>query len=351
MQIPIIVINWNGYQDTIECMESVLALDYPDFMIYLVDNGSNGDEGRRLEELFASDKRVTTVILPDNLGFGKANNEILANLSKDRFQYVALLNNDTTVAANWLSALTDCAKHLNADLVSSKMLNYFNRDVVDNLGHQMLNTGEILPIAHGKPDMYNRSFDNLGCCAGAALYSLDMLNEIGFFDDFFNTGYEDAELGLRAFVAGFHPVFCPSALVYHKGGKSIEKIFDHNYVMRIQTGIWYTYFKLMPAGVILLSLPFIIIKFIILTLINLIFFRFDYLKIQWKSIFRIFSKHRKEMFRSRREFYERCNTISTSKILRAQKFFFLYDLRRFFRIYIRGEKSAMDEYRSEAGGS
>ena len=283
MKIPIIIINWNGYKDTLDCIHSVLETEDVDFEIFLVDNGSDNNEGEQLQAYFHSFPNINYFFLDENIGFAKANNFVLQQILKGNYQWVILLNNDTVVDPKWLSGFIRTARLMKADMVSAKFIQYYDRDLIDNLGHQMLNTGEVIPIAHDEPTSgYDSSFYNFGSCAGAALYSVPMLREVGTFDPFFSTGYEDAELGVRAVVAGYKAVYSPDSLVYHKGGQSIRKVFNEDYALMIQSAIWYTYFKLMPMTVILVSVPFIVVKTITLSLINLLFSRWKYLRIRKK---------------------------------------------------------------------
>ncbi len=348
MKIPVIIINWNGFQDTIECLDSVLKTTGIEIAVYLMDNGSSNQEGRKLADRFKDEPSISVRQLPENIGFAKANNLILEELVRDNYPFVALLNNDTVVDPSWLEAMVGLAKFHNLDMVSAKLINYFNRQQIDNLGHQVLNTGEIVPIAHkAAVDDYSMSVMNLGPCAGAALYSVEMLKKIGLFDPFFSTGYEDAELGLRGIVAGYQSALAPDALVYHKMGQSVSKVFDDQYAIMIQSAIWYTYFKLMPAGVILISMPFILVKNFLLTLVNIFFLRWKYLKIQWRAIWITVTKNRKLIIRNRRKFYSSVRTISTWQILGKQRFFLWFDIVRFYQIFIRQKKSALDQYGGE----
>jgi len=261
---------------------------------------------------------------------------------------VVLLNNDTTVDQDWLINFIDTAHQMNADMVSAKLLNYFDHSVIDNLGHQMLNTGEIIPIAHKQPGRaYQDSFYNFGCCAGAALYSVHMLQELGTFDPFFSTGYEDAELGARAVVAGYKSAYAPGTMVFHKGGQSVQKVFSEEYALMIQSAIWYTYFKLMPLGVILLSMPFVLLKISILSLINLVSGRWHYLKIQWRSLAETFIDNRETILKKRKKYFQSAEPLSTWQVLKKQRFFLWYDIQRFYRIFIKRNKSALDQYRGE----
>ncbi|MBX2814897.1 MAG: glycosyltransferase, partial [Saprospiraceae bacterium] len=103
--IPIIVLNWNGLDDTRECMHALLQLDYPRFQVYLIDNGSVGREGAILESEFHSIAQITVLRLEANLGFTGAHNWILPRLLDEDYPYIALLNNDTVPDRHWLREL------------------------------------------------------------------------------------------------------------------------------------------------------------------------------------------------------------------------------------------------------
>lgn len=348
MKIPVIIVTWNGYQDTVECMDSVLQSSGVEIAIYLVDNGSDHQEGKKLADLYKNDGRISVRQLPQNIGFARANNLILEELLMTDYRYVALLNNDTVVDPRWLEAMLLLAETKEISLVSAKLLNYYRREQIDNVGHQMLNTGEIIPIGHQAPaDRFQKSILHMGPCAGAALYSVEMLREIGLFDTFFSTGYEDAELGLRATVAGYQSALAPDALVYHKMGQSVSKVFNQEYALMIQTAVWYTYLKLMPVGVIIVSSPFIVFKIVALSLVNIFFARTGYLAIQWKAIGRTFTKNWKIIRKERKHFLQTVDHLSSMDILARQRFFLFYDLKRFYRIFIQRKKSALDQYGGE----
>ena len=343
--IPIIIINWNGYEDTIECLGSVLKLNYPAFHIHLLDNGSDLDEGDRLSRTYENNTRVTVYKLDANIGFAGGNALIVNQLLKTDVTYIALLNNDTVVDENWLTVLVQTAKKFDAHVLSSKIIYYHDHTILDNVGHRMLNTGEIIPIGHGESvSRYNSVFENLGSCAAATLYSAEMIRKIGFFDDFFDTGYEDAEFGVRAFLTGYKCIFVPDAIVYHKVGRAIKKIFNYQYALRTYNNIQYSYYKLMPAGVILISLPFIVIKLILMIISNLLFWRPLHLRILFLSLFQTIFTNRPVISSKREAFFKSNQTIPVWQILSGQTFFFLFDIKRFIRFNILRRKSAIDTY-------
>lgn len=344
--IPIIILNWNGLQDTLECLASLQKQTYQNYLIYLVDNASAADNQTALKETFQNNPKVKLIFNEENIGFARGNNQILAEhiLPNSDFTYAVLLNNDTTVEADWLENLVNTAKEKKADLIACKMVDYYEREKMDNAGHLMLNTGEIIPVGHGESvQLHKELVENIGPCAGAVLYSTKMLRDIGIFDSHFTTGYEDAELGLRAVVAGYKSYFDPSAVVYHKMGQSIKKIFNYDYSLSIQQHILYTYFKLMPLGVILLTVPSFLVKYSAMFVIDVLFWRPKFLKIMFESIGGTF-KNRKEILAARREFFKERNTLSTFAVLKKQTFFLWFDIKRFYKYFIQNKPSAFDTY-------
>ncbi len=344
--IPIITLNWNGLSDTLECVEALEKQSYQDFMLYLVDNGSEADNVEVLTEKFGNHPKINLILNKENLGFTKGNNVIMRQLLEEgKYEYIALLNNDTAVHEDWLKNLVESAKRNNADVVTSKMINYFNRKVMDNAGHWMLNTAEIIPIGHAEPiENYTEYAENIGACAGAALYSTKMLNEIGVFDEYFETGYEDAEIGLRANILGYKTIFEPTAICNHKVKQSINKIMNFEYILKIQLNILYTYFKLMPWGVILINLPSFLFKYIAIIIIDIVFIRPKFLKVMVYAWYRTFFQEWGKIRKSRKAFFKKHKPISSFKILKKMEFFLWFDIKRFWKYVILRQNTEFEKY-------
>jgi len=319
-----------------------------DYKIFLADNNSDNDEGQILESLYQSNAKIKLLRYDENHGFTRGTNlmieEVLAK-HEHEIEYIALLNNDTVVVTDWLERLLKAARKENAGIVASKMINYFNHNELDNLGHRMINTGEIVPIAHREdPSEHSTLIDNFGSCAGATLYEVAMLKKIGSFDEYFNTGYEDAELGARAIVTGYKSITAPDAIVYHKISQSVSKIFDFEYVLQIQKSIFYTYFKLMPWPVLLINLPSWIVKYSLLFIFDIVSLRPKYLKMLLATFKATFSTDRKLIKKSRKIFLDQNKLISSFDILRKQEFFLWFDVKRFYKFVIkRDRKSELDK--------
>lgn len=340
--MKIIILNWNNIADTEACIDSVTNSANPADII-LTDNGSDIRIIDALKDNYNKNDRVELIFNSTNLGFTNAHNEVLQEiLAKE--EYIFLLNNDTIVDKKLTGILEKSIKTNGPDLVSCKMINYYDRHHMDNAGHKMLSSGEIIPIGHGDPiEIFDKSFENIGACAGAALYSTKMLKDIGLFDDYFETGYEDAELGLRAFVAGYKCEYEPGAIVFHKMGQSIKKVFNYDYTLKIQTNIFYTYLKLVHWQVIAINFIPWFLRFLTITLIDIIFWRPKYLKVQYHALGIILFRDWKKVMRARRE-SRRLRRIPWWKLLKKQEFFLKRDIQNFFKFIIKGEKSYFEKY-------
>ncbi len=353
MNIPIIIVNWNNWEDTIECLDAVMQQSYRDFSVFLVDNGSDDGSPAILQRAYGNNPAVTLLLNEQNVGFTRANNEVLNNyiLPDSRYSFVALLNNDTVPDKDWLQNLIAAASQERADIVSSKMIDYYEPGKMDNAGHLMLNTGEILPIGHGEPvSLYQEGFENMGACAGAGLYATNMLREIGVFDPQFTTGYEDAELGVRAVISRKKCWFAPNAIVKHKMGRSVKKIFNHDYSLSIQKHIFYTFFKVLPAPVILLAVPSILVKYLSAMVIYFISWQPAILKILWQAITGTW-KDRKKIIAARKAFLRGRKTLGPINVIKRQTFFLGYDIRRFRKLIIDHAPSTFDKYGKVLEGS
>ena len=344
--IPVVVLNWNGIDDTEQCVQHLLQQSFRSLKIYLADNGSDENNVHRLELIKIKNPEIELILFEENLGFTKAHNRVIeVILALDPCpKYILLLNNDAFAHVDWAKELMMVASSENADLVASKMINYFERNELDNVGHRLLNTAEIIPEGTGDfPEQFAKINENIGPCAGAALYSTAMLEEVGLFDEYFETGYEDAEIGVRASVVGYKSVLAPNAIVHHKISRSVSKIRDFNYVLKTQLNIFYSYFKLMPRGVILINFPFLLLKYGIVLILNLLFGRWFFFRVMRTAIWKSLTSERNVIMNARKDFHQNHTTISTWKILKKMEFFLWFDIKRFFKHMIRGEKTQFEK--------
>jgi len=215
--VSVVVVNWNRSHLLRNCLNSLAAQRGVRPHVIVVDNGSTDDSLEMLERDFSStgilDLRV--VRNPDNRGFCAANNQGIALAS---CEWIALLNNDAEAEADWLGNMLRAVQdRAQVGMAASKILVHEDPTRIDKAGHLIYLDGQNRGRGSGQRD--TGQFDRLeevlfpdGC---AALYRRAMLEEIGGFDeDFFAYG-DDAELGLRARIAGWSCLYVPDAVVRH----------------------------------------------------------------------------------------------------------------------------------------
>ncbi len=253
-RIAIIILNWNGLDDTLECLGSLPETA----SIYVVDNASKNNE------LASIKKPVIKIQNAANLGFAEGNNVGIRRAIEDGADWICTLNNDTVVDRHFLENAEERISIMpsTVGIIAPLMLQYDDRVRIDNTGHELLTTGDTIPRDRNRLLKAKEADqeDPFGACAGAALYRVEMLRHIGLFDSDFFLNYEDSDLSLRAIVQGWRVVHCEELIVYHKGGASIGKIKDSAYRVRSQRNMLMAYLHSVPALVLLLNLPCVLLR-------------------------------------------------------------------------------------------
>lgn len=222
--VSIILLNWNGYNDTIECIESLQKITYPNYEIVVVDNASKGDDVERLRTRYGS---VVRIIQNDaNLGFAEGNNVGVRDvLARGVSQYVLFLNSDTIVESNFLDRLVAKAEsNPKIGLVGPEIRYYYDRDKTHSRGGIIdLYTGW-----HFVGGTYHQSryrddsqfvLDFYSGCA--VMIRTDLLKRLGGFDPQYFYYVEDVDLGYRVRRAGYLVASESTAVIYHKEGASV----------------------------------------------------------------------------------------------------------------------------------
>lgn len=121
--VAIIIVNYNGIEDTIECVKSLNKINYDNYKIFVIENGSSKKPTK--EQIDYLKGQTVYIESAENLGFSGGNNIGIRKAIENEFDYVLLLNNDTTVEPDFLSILIGVAtKKDNAGIVSGKIAFY-----------------------------------------------------------------------------------------------------------------------------------------------------------------------------------------------------------------------------------
>ena len=213
------IVNWNRKDLLRACLASLGAQSDVIFETIVVDNGSEDGSADVAESEFGA--RV--IRNRENRGFCAANNQ---GIAAARGEFIALLNNDAEAEAGWLAELARaCDSRPDVGMAASKVLVWEDPRRIDKAGHLIFPDGQNRGRGAGSLDQgqFDGEEEVLWPDGCAAMYRKRMLDEIGGFDeDFFAYG-DDAELGLRARIAGWKCVYAPRAVVRHHRGSTLGK--------------------------------------------------------------------------------------------------------------------------------
>lgn len=281
MRISIVIPNFNGLNFLKICLNSLernssgksrtYSLD-----IIIVDNGSNDGSIEYLKDKLnninlnnINSKNINYHVLfnDNNLGFSKAVNQGINFSNSLNSNYICLLNNDVEITSDFFYYLLKAIeKDPKIFSVSSKMLQYKNKDLIDDAGDEYTLLGWTKKSGDGLDKSitrYSNPREIFSSCAGAALYRTSILNEIGYFDENFFAYMEDVDIGYRARIFGYKNVYSPDAIVYHIGsGSSGSKYNEFKIPLAARNNIWVIY-KNMPWPQIILNIGFLAIGFLI----------------------------------------------------------------------------------------
>jgi GT2 family glycosyltransferase len=216
-KVSIIILNWNGLNDTIECLESLKRIVYPNYEVIVVDNASSGKDVEILNKKF---KNYMKLIKNDkNYGFAEGNNIAIRKIIKDgKSKYVLLLNNDTTVDKNFLNELIETAEGNNRiGVVGSKILYYYDKNKVWFSGGKIIE--KIGFVRHLNSSNVNQKTDYITGCSMLIKIKAIIQNKRAFDKSLFMY-CEDIQLCLDLRDKGYSLKISPNSLVYHKISKS-----------------------------------------------------------------------------------------------------------------------------------
>lgn len=231
----IIILNWNGCDDTIECVESCLKIDYEPTQILIVDNHSTDSSSENFRRHFPN---LPLIVTAENVGYAGGNNVGIKYAMNQGADYIFVLNNDVVVEPTVLAKLLGGMQAFpRATIAAPKVRYYDDRNVINSLGTSLdwfrlrPHLGECGQRDQGQYTRVAKKDVLVGC---ALMIRCDALKEIGLFDEKFFMIHEDADWCLRNLRRGYENIVVPEAVVYHKGSKTSRPFSEltHYYSVR-----------------------------------------------------------------------------------------------------------------------
>ena len=243
--VSIVILNWNGKEHIDECLSSVLASNYPNFEVIVVDNASTDGS----VDIIKQKKRVILIQNKCNTGFAAGNN---IGFSAAKGKYIVTLNNDTCVASDWLNEpVRRFENDEKTGIISCRQMDYYKRDIINGLYHYPDETLLFRARGFGKNwTMSMKSGFVISANGASSIFRKEMLDSIGGFDERFFAYHEYCDIGMRAFLAGWNCLYVPVAVIYHKEGASFKKKNNtFNYYFH-RNRFWFLY-KFFPVSSLL----------------------------------------------------------------------------------------------------
>ncbi len=222
-KVYIVVLNYNGKIDTLECLESIFRISYSNFQVILVDNNSEDGSVEAVRKKFG--RRVGIIQNKLNLGFAEGNNVGIRKALKGSADYILILNNDTVVNPNFLDILLkNVQTHPGFVVFSPQIRKYPEKNKIWYGGGRF-----IWPLA--SVEMFNRGHlinktklkkpTQVSFVSGAAmLVKASVFKKVGVLDKKFFLYWEETDWEARALRVGMKFLYVPDAVIWHKVGAS-----------------------------------------------------------------------------------------------------------------------------------
>lgn len=219
-KVWVVILNWNGLADTLECLRSLKRQGYKHTQVVVIDNGS---QSREADEIEASNLADSVLRRSKNIGFAAGSNEGIRHALEQGADYVWLLNNDTRVEPDCLTTLVRTGEaEGRVGLLSPVIYDHasphpvkFTGTIVDfdrqDRTH-LTSTEDMARAAHA---------DDLALWGTALLIKRRVVEQVGLLDERYFAYVEDMDYSIRAVNAGFATRVVRRAAVYHKEGRAL----------------------------------------------------------------------------------------------------------------------------------
>jgi GT2 family glycosyltransferase/glycosyltransferase involved in cell wall biosynthesis len=239
--VSVVLVNFRGADDTIECVRGLLELDWPATLleIIVVENGSGDDSLAKLQSIA---DQVVIVESSENLGFTGGCN---LGVSRSSGEFIAFLNNDAKPDRAWITeAIATFATGTNIGAVASKVLDW-EGERVDYLDAAITWYGMGYKPHAGETDRgaWDTEKDVLFGTGAAMFVRASVFDELGGFDDNFFMFYDDVDLGWRLNLLGYRFRFQPKSLAFHKHHASMDKFGNFRETYLLERNALYTLYK------------------------------------------------------------------------------------------------------------
>lgn len=282
--VSILTVQYQQLEMTLQFLESISQIEYDNYEVIVVDNGSDFDAEKELHSKYPD---VKVICSKSNLGFAGGNNLGLAHCHGE---YVLFINNDTEVEPDFLNHLIHLGNAVpNLGMISPRLQYYDPKGIVQYAGSTDLNTFTLRnrSLGYGEVDkgQYTKSYPTAFIHGAAMLVPKNILADVGLMEERFFLYYEEYDWCARIRAKGYEIHFCGESLVYHKESMSVGKLSPLKIYYMTRNRIWFALrnvpiYKRWITLIFLygLALPKRLLQFILQK-------RWDLLRATWRGAF------------------------------------------------------------------
>jgi hypothetical protein len=218
-KVTITTLSWNRKVHTLEWLESLSRLEYPNYEVLVVDNGSTDGSGEAIRAKFPAVKIVEN---GENLGYARGFNVAMTHAFAEGADWVMIMNNDAVIDPDAVRALVDVGEaDPSTGFVSGKVFHYWRPEEIQTLGtstHPYLVAGPQIGAGEMDHGQYDQVVERELTDDVFLLVRKSVFAKIGGYDeDFAYYGHENVDWCLRTREAGFKIMYAPGAKLWHKG--------------------------------------------------------------------------------------------------------------------------------------
>ena len=225
--VYILILNWNGKEVLKPCLDSVMSIDYSNYSVMVIDNGSSDGSINMVKE---NHPKVGILALDQNYEFSSGYNRCFTQLKNEPSEFIMLLNNDTIVDLEILNSFIQAKEQYGDNQIYGGKIYYQDNPTMIWYagGTVKLNFGYIAHRGIRKMDSkeYSTPMETdyvTGCCL---FTSIEVINQLNGFDEQFNMYGEDVDLCLRAKNEGIQCYYWPDATLQHHVSASLGGAFS-----------------------------------------------------------------------------------------------------------------------------
>jgi GT2 family glycosyltransferase len=239
-KVSIVILNWNGKEDTLECLESISHIDYPNFEIILVDNGSTDCSVECFKEKYPE---IEIVQNKENLGFAEGNNVGINKIITRGTDYILLQNNDTVVDSRFLTELVqEIEKDNKIGVVGPTVYYYDSPRKIQSAGAKIWwYIGRAQHLRKNRFDNGNlgktKEVDYITGCS--LLAKSELFSRVGYLNKNYFAYWEECDWCVRVKKADYKIFYVPSAKIWHKGGSTSSKISGFSEYHMTRNMFWF----------------------------------------------------------------------------------------------------------------